>query len=129
MQVMIFGEKTKINRHFIPKIKIDGEILEIIEETKCLGIIVDCEINWKKHIYYTSKKIAKAIGILSKTKQFLNKKTLLQMYYSFIYPYLIYGNIIWGNATAITLWPIFKLQKIAIRIITNTRKRDSTQYH
>jgi hypothetical protein len=98
-----------------------------VDETKFLGIIVDMELNWKKHIIYTSKKIAKAIGILSKTRPYLDKKTLLQMYYSFIHPYLIYGNVIWGNASKCALWPIFKLQKIAIRMITNTPKGKSTQ--
>ena len=49
------------------------------------------------------------------------------MYYSFIHPYLIYGNVIWGNASSSTLWPIFKLQKIAIRMITNTPRGKSTQ--
>jgi hypothetical protein len=121
---MIFGKK---NRHFTPNIKIDGQSLDIVEETKFLGIILDDQLNWKKHIYYTSKKIAKAIGILSKTRQILNNSTLIQLYYSFVYPYLIYGNVIWGNAAASTLWPIFKLQKIAIRIITNTRRGDSTK--
>ena len=101
--------------------------METVKETKFVGILVDNELNWKKHINDTSKKIAKAIGILSKTKQFLNQKTMLQMYYSFIHPYLIYGNVIWGNAPASSLWPIFKLQKIAIRIITNTPRGNSTQ--
>ena len=54
---------------------------------------------------------------------------LLQLYYSFIHPYLIYVNIIWGNAPASSLWPIYKLQKIAIRIITNTHSGSSTLTH
>ena len=49
------------------------------------------------------------------------------MYYAFIHPYIIYGNIIWGNASAIALWPIFKLQKVALRMITNTPRGKSTQ--
>ena len=51
------------------------------------------------------------------------------MYYSFIHPYLIYGNVIWGNAPAASLWPIFKLQKVAIRIITNTPRGNSSLHH
>jgi hypothetical protein len=120
-------KKKKIYRNFTPKITIRGQVLDTVEETKFLGIIVDMELNWKKHIIYTSKKIAKAIGILSKTRQFLDKKNLVQMYYAFIHPYIIYGNIIWGNATATALWPIFKLQKVALRMITNTPRGKSTQ--
>jgi hypothetical protein len=34
---------------------------------------------------------------------------------------------VWGLAADITLYPIFKLQKRAIRLIGNLRRRDSTQ--
>ena len=57
----------------------------------------------------------------------LNKKILTQLYYSFLYPYIRYCNVIWGNAPDNQLWQIFKLQKWAIRIICNIRKRDSTK--
>jgi hypothetical protein len=67
------------------------------------------------------------VGILKRARQFLNTSTLLQLYYSFLYPYLSYCCIIWGNAPQSTLWPIFRTQKYAVRIITNTRRRDSTK--
>jgi hypothetical protein len=127
---MIFGNKrNKKHGFYKPKIKIDGQILEIVSETKFLGVLIDDEISWKNHVNYTAKKIAKSIGILSKLKPFLNQKALLQMYYSFIHPYLIYSNVIWGNAPAATLWPIYKLQKVAIRIITNTPRGSSSLHH
>ena len=50
----------------------------------------------------------------------------MSLYYSMIYPYLLYGNLLWGNATATALWPIFRAQKRAIRLISNRRRRDST---
>ena len=126
---MIFGKISKNSNYIKPKITIDGEVLDIVAETKLSGIILDSELNWKSHVNYTSKKLAKAIAIISKTKQYFNRKTLLQMYYSFMYPYLTYANVIWGNAPATTLWPIYKLQKIALRMITNTRRGNSTQTH
>ena len=70
--------------------------------------------------------MAKSIGIITRAKQFFNKTTLLQLYYNFVYPYLIYRNIIWGNAADVTCWPLYKLQKIAIRLITNTQRGNST---
>jgi hypothetical protein len=57
----------------------------------------------------------------------LNKKILTQLYYSFLYPFIIYCNVIWGNAPDTHTSQIFKLQKWAIRIICNIRKRDSTK--
>ena len=40
------------------------------------------------------------------------------MYHSFVFPYLIYCIEIWGNASAIHLEPLKKIQKKSIRAIT-----------
>ena len=70
--------------------------------------------------------MSKSIAILSRAKKYLNPKTMLQLYYSFIFPYLHYCNLAWGNAADSTLWPIYRNQKIALRIISGTPRRSST---
>ena len=40
------------------------------------------------------------------------------MYYSFVYPYLLYGILIWGDAANAHLNSLFLIQKKIIRIIT-----------
>ena len=46
-----------------------------------------------------------------KARRYLSKKSLVNLYHSYIYPYLIYGIQSWGNAAHCHLDPIFKLQK------------------
>jgi hypothetical protein len=119
---MIFGTKNKqIKNSF--NIQIEGKSLLTVSKTKFLGVIIDDQLNWKHHITYTSKKIAKAIGIISIARRVFNKKTLVNLYYAFVYPYLIYGNVVWGKAGKTILWPIFRLQKIIIRMINNISSR------
>ena len=48
------------------------------------------------------------------------------LYYSLIYPYLQYCNIIWGNSPPTILSPIYLKQKRAIRIINNAGYIDRT---
>ena len=111
------------------KIKINGITLDVVNKSKFLGVVIDDQINWKQHILYTSKKIAKAIGIISIARRVFNKSTLKQLYYSFVYPYLIFGNIVWGRSGDTILWPIFRLQKIIIRMMNNVSSRNrSTPY-
>jgi exonuclease III len=124
--VMIFGRKTEGRENSLD-IFIEGTKIDIVTQTKFLGIILENSLSWKPHLMYLSKKVSKTIGILSRARKFLNKETLKQLYYSFLYPYLTYCNIIWGNAPQSTLWPIFRAQKRAIRIIENIRRRDSTK--
>jgi hypothetical protein len=124
--LMIFGKKQKNQENLITTI-IDGTKIDIADQTKFLGIILDNGLTWKYHLSQLSKKISKSIGILSKARRLLNKQTLTQLYYSFLYPYLTYCNIIWGNANDNLLWPIFRTQKRAIIIIGNIKRRESTK--
>jgi hypothetical protein len=123
--IMIFGPSNKKQNHHI-HISIEGEVLQIVQSTKFLGIILDKNLNWKEHISYLALKISKSVGILSRARQLLSSDILRQLYYSFLYPYLCYCNIIWGQAPSVTLWPLLKMQKRAIRIICNIRQRDSS---
>ena len=75
---------------------------------------------------YLANKISKSIGIMSKIRKYLNKSTGITMHYSFVYPLLLYCNICWGNATQSNLWSVFKLQKIAIRIIMTAKGSSPT---
>jgi hypothetical protein len=70
--------------------------------------------------------MAKSIAILSIARKYLDTKTMIQLYYSFVFPYLHYCNLAWGNASDTTLWPVFRSQKIALRIISNTPRKSST---
>jgi hypothetical protein len=65
---------------------------------------------------WTLKKIARSIGILSKLRHFVAKKTLIQLHYSIIYPFLIYRVTIWGNTYKSNLSSLVTLQKKAMRI-------------
>ena len=61
------------------------------------------------------------IGILSKLQCYVNINILINLYYSLIYPFLIYGIIVWGNTYPTTLQPLYISQKKVLRIITFSR--------
>ena len=48
----------------------------------------------------------------------MDKTTLKNLYFTFVYPYLIYCAEVWGNAYDTHLEPIIKIQKRCIRTIT-----------
>ena len=123
---MIFG-KAKDNIKKRIKIVIEGHTLDVVNKSKFLGLMVDDCLNWKEHTLYLAKKAAKSIGILSLARQVFNRSTLIQLYYSFIFPYISYCNLAWGGATSSNLWVIYRIQKIALRLILNVKKGSSTR--
>ena len=86
--------------------------------------MIDSHLNWKSRVNYISKKIKRNIGILSKLRHYVNLKTLTNLYYSLIYPFLIYGISAWGNTYKSTLTPIINSQKRGLWIITFSNYND-----
>ena len=56
------------------------------------GVLLDQNLTWKERIKLTENKIAINIGILYEARPYLDKKTLLCLYYSYIHSYLNYAN-------------------------------------
>ena len=77
------------------QISIDNQNIVEVKETNFLGVILDENLNWKSEISHVASKVAKSIGIISRCSFFLPKSSLRMLYFSLIYPYFYYCNIIW----------------------------------
>ena len=92
-----------------------------ISKTDCfkyLGVIIDCKLSWIPHITYVKNKVSKGIGIIYKARRYLNRRSLLNLYHSFVYPYLIYSVEVWGNAAQCHINQLLLVQKRIIIIIS-----------
>lgn len=121
---MIF-HRTRI-KYKTRDVTIRGQKITHTHNTKFLGVIIDDKLSWSDHILYIKNKISKSIGIIQKTRTFLNKNTLRTLYFTFIYPYLIYCVEIWGNANDTHLKPVIQIQKKGIRTVTFSHYLDAT---
>ena len=91
-EFMIIGSRQRIqtnccNHQF--NIQLESKNIENVDHTKSLGIFIDKNLSWKKHITETSKKIASAIGSLKRTRKFICQKTAQKLYAALIEPQLI----------------------------------------
>ena len=103
----------------IPKLdlKMDGKIIEKVDNFNFLGITISETMSWKTHIEKISVKIAKVIGVMYRIKNFVNSNILLKIYSSLILSHLHYGILCWGFGRH----KLFRLQKKAIRIIAKQK--------
>ena len=108
---MMFRVTRIKNKATEDRVHLCGNNLISVSNTKFLGVIIDSKLNWSDHITYIKNKMYKSIGIFTKIRRFLNKKTLRNLYFSFVYPYLTYCVEVWGNTHATYLNPLIKLQK------------------
>ena len=122
---MMFHRTTvKLITNF--KIDISNNVIGRSMSTKFLGVIIDSKLNWAVHILYIKNKIYISIGIIFKIINFLDKHSLRNIYFTFIYTYLIYCVEIWGNTNETHLKPLIQIQKRSIRTITFSHYQDHT---
>ena len=67
------------------------------ESIKFIGIFLDENPSWKPHIKYIENKISLTTDLLFKARPFLNNKSLLSLYYSYIHSYINYGRVSWES--------------------------------
>ena len=99
----------------------------IFPESKFLGVIIDNKLSWKDHISFVCRKVARGIGVIIKVRKVLCNESLKCFYYSFIYPYMIYCNQVWGSACKTNIEPLQVLQKRAVRIILVVHPRSPSE--
>ena len=107
-------------------ISIKGKVINEVKDTKFLGIILDNELKWNLHTAYISKKISKSISVLKMLKFSFPNEILKSIYFSLVYPYFTYCNLVWGGAASTHLDSLVKLQKKAVRIISKVGFLDHT---
>ena len=111
-------EKILLSKSLI----MNNVVIEMTENTKFLGVIIDQNLTFYSHIAYIKGKISRALGILYKSKKFFDRSVLKLLYNSFIHPLFTYCICIWGNAPQLYLDPLVKLQKRAIRTIAGVKR-------
>ena len=113
--------QKKINLNLV--IQYNNQMITQKQYIKFLGVYIDEHLSWKEHINYICNKIAKSVGIIYRSRYLLSSATRLSLYYTLIYPYLTYCNIVWSSTYVTNLNRILLLQKRAVRILTNSEYR------
>ena len=91
----------------LPNVKINNDKIKRSSSIKFIGVLVDENLTWLDHITLVENKLSKNLGLLHKAKNYLNKKCMVSLYYSFIYSYFNYGNTAWcsNSMTKLKLAP------------------------
>ena len=88
---------------------LNGHMLEISDNEKDLGVIIDDKLKFHIHTATATKKANQILGIIKKFFRTRDAKTIDMLYKSMVRPHLEYGNVIWGPyyKTDIKNWKLF----------------------
>ena len=68
---------------------------------------MDEHLSWIDHINTLENKLSKSVGLLYKSKLFLNAEAMKSLYFFFFHSYLTYGNIAWCSTSMAKFKKIF----------------------
>ena len=101
---------------------IGNDNIERKSSIKFLGVMLDQHISWIDHVRTVENKVAKNISLLYGGSQFLNDDSLKTVYFSYIYSYLNYADILWASTYATKLKKGYLKEKHAVSIVFNKDK-------
>ena len=86
-------------------------------EEKDLGVIMDNELKFHKHIAYAVKKVSKILGLFRATFTCLDEITVPKIFMAIVRRHLEYGNVIWHPRFKVDKAEIEKVQRRATKLI------------
>ena len=92
---VIFSKKNSTVNH--PLLYFNGVPVASTSEQKHLGLILDKKLMFRSHLNEKIQKANKGIGLIKRLYSHIPRKSLLNIYKSFIRPHLDYGDIIYDQ--------------------------------
>lgn len=102
-------------------IQINGKQLQRVQEAKYLGIILDFNMKWDKHINYLINKTKYLLFVFYKLAKIMTDDTLRMIYYALFHSVTCYGIIAWGGAYTNNLGLLQRLQNRMLKIINKNK--------
>lgn len=125
--LIYFGSSRKIKKLNIQSyhFKIGNEPIEIKNEVKYLGVILDSNLSWKKHILKVQAVCAMYIPIFYRIRKIMNKNTLMTIFYTCLRSKIMYALKFYGATYKTNLQCLNIIFRKVIRIINFKQNRDS----
>lgn len=114
---MVFHQKQHLKKYKLD-IHCNGDPIEQVETFEYLGLSLQENLQWDKHIDKIATKINRISGVIHRIGNTVDTTTLTSIYYAHVHSHLSYMSPIWGqSATENLLNTIQVVQNNAIRSI------------
>ena len=111
------------------KIMLQNKTISEVSEHKVLGVTIDNNLSWAKHISNTSKMLSKKIYQLARIKKFIGPHARKMFFAAHILPYFDYSSTLWDSACANTFKLLTRLFKRALKLVLAKRKIYEIDYY
>ena len=97
--------------------KINDTVIKQVHDTKFLGVTIDENLNWDKHIKHLKQKLYHSVSTLSLLRKNLPQDLYKDIYFTLFESHLTYCISVWGGIQLHRYEQLHRIQKKAIRIL------------
>ena len=114
---MTLGTRQRLSSCRELKLKVDDIIIQNVKSQKLLGVYIDENLTWSKHIDHLCSVVSSKISLLKQLAEYVPTDVQKRFYQGYILPLVDYGSVTWGSTSCANMERLSKLQKRAARII------------
>jgi len=92
------------------------QTIEMVDSYRYLGVIMDSQMRWEKHIITLKGKLRRYIYAFQQLNLILNEKEIKMAYSAYVQSVLQYGIIAYGGAYKSIIEPLNVIQKAIIKV-------------
>ena len=118
---MSFSIRRRVNCEL--NIKIDQEVIEEVSDFKFLGVILDSQLKFDKHIKKLSKTLKTNLNCFRMTRQYIPLYAAQLFMHAMVFSHMSYCVTVWSQASQTTIKPITSLYKQALKIMDKKQMR------
>ena len=123
---VVFGLKSKTRKIGNHSLFIGNHKLERFTSYKYLGMTLDMNLNYNKHLENCLKLISHKAYLLNKIRMYIDVNTAIRIYKTMILPIIEYGNVIYDGANQKLLDNLQTSQNRILRICVQRNCYTST---
>ena len=107
-----------------PLLYLYGKSVQVLNETKFLGLIIDNKLKWDSHINRTALLVASGCFLVKRIMKTCDFNSAKAVYFAYVHSRLNYGIVMWGQSQLAS--KLFRLQKRAVRYLANVSYNPTT---
>ena len=124
--VVVFGSEPAAS--FVRdslRVTVNDSVLEVASEARSLGVILDSELRFRKHINSLLARAYSTLKLLYTNRLLLNKKLKTQLCDTLVLSIFNYGDVLYGPCLdSVYVTKIQRVQNACLRFVHGIRKRE-----
>ena len=115
----LFGSEKRLSKISLPEICIGEENMEHVTNYKYFGVQLDSNLKWESHIELLCSKVRQRLGVLKRTRDYLDQATALKLYNALVMPLIDYCDVTYSTCSSKYLKKIERLMLRGGKIVLN----------